>query len=105
MKTFRVELSTRAEFELDEAANWIAALAPEAASRWYWGIISAIGSLSAFPRRCSLANEHANFPYELRQLLYGRTRSYRAVFTIHEEVVTVLAIRHAKQADLLPEDV
>ncbi|MEX2172133.1 MAG: type II toxin-antitoxin system RelE/ParE family toxin [Pirellulales bacterium] len=105
MTTYRVELTPRAECELDEAANWIASSAPETAQRWYWGFISAMESLASYPRRCGLATEQSEFPYELRQLLYGRSRSYRAIFTIRDDTVTVLAIRHAKQADLSPSEV
>jgi plasmid stabilization system protein ParE len=102
--TFQVELTSRAERELDAAANWIATDSPDTAQQWYWGFIAAIDSLSTFPRRCGLATEYERFPFELRQLLYGRHRSYRAVFTIREETVVVLTIRHAKQPDLLPND-
>lgn len=105
MSAYQVQVTGRAKQELREASAWIAADAPETAERWVHGFWTAIESLSTFPRRCSLAGEHARFPYELRQLLYGRSRSYRAIFTIQEDVVTVLAIRHAKQADLTLEDV
>ena len=42
--------------------------------------------------------------FELRQLLYGRRRTYRALFTIREHDVVVLSIRHSAQRDLTPDD-
>jgi hypothetical protein len=48
------------------------------------------------PNRFPLAAEHEQFPYELRELHYGvRGRiTHRAVFTVAEELVLALSVRH-----------
>jgi plasmid stabilization system protein ParE len=80
--TYHVLVTTRAERELNQATDWIAKNAPDTAERWFRGFVKAILTLEENPERCALARENPEFPFELRQLLYGRRRSYRALFTI-----------------------
>ena len=101
---YDVLITNRAERQLNEAADWIARSAPVAADRWFNGFVAAMLGLENNPERCGLAHESPNFPYELRQLLYGRRRNYRALVTIRGKVVVVLAIRHSAQPDVTPED-
>jgi hypothetical protein len=35
--------------DIDEATAWMQARNPEAAHRWYWGLLAAIEGLSEFP--------------------------------------------------------
>jgi hypothetical protein len=51
--------------------------------------------------------ENDTFAYEVRQLAYGLGRrfTHRAVFTIRENDIVILAIRHLAQSDILPDDV
>ena len=100
----RVVLTQRAERELDEATAWIAQYAPETSRRWYWGFIEALYSLQDNPTRCGFARENSLVRQDIRQLLYGQNRSYRAVYTVKGNVVVVLAIRHAAREDLRAED-
>lgn len=103
--TYKVLISRRAQRELNQAADWIAKSAPETAERWFNKFVEALLTLRDNPHRCGFARENPSFPYELRQLLYGRRRNYRALFTIRENSVVVISIRHAAQRDLTPEDV
>jgi plasmid stabilization system protein ParE len=81
--------------DLDEASGWIAARSPEAAERWLNAIESEIHSLAHFPERCPLARENGQFPYELRQLVFGRKHGrYRIIFTLRVGTVHVLHVRH-----------
>ena len=65
--------------------------AGDAGLRWFRRIREAIFSLSEFPQRCPLAPENAEFPFEVRQLIYGkRPHQYRILFTIEEGAVIVL---------------
>lgn len=58
----------------------------------------AIASLATFPKRCPLAPETVSFPFEVRQLLYGRKpHVYRILFTIEGDTVNVLHIRHGRR--------
>jgi hypothetical protein len=53
----------------------------------------------------SLALENEVFADELRQLLYGQgRRAFRILFTIRNEVVFILFVRHTAQDLLKPED-
>ena len=91
---------------LAAAAWWAEHRSAEQAARWYDGFLEAIESLSDDPARHPLAPENGKFPYELRELHFGlgpRT-THRAVFTIRSEAVVVLAVRHAAQRDIVPED-
>jgi plasmid stabilization system protein ParE len=75
----------------------------EAAHTWAVGLMDAINSLKTMPRRCHVARENDSFPYEIRQLLYGKGwRAYRILFTIQEDAVSVLHIRHSAQDDIKP---
>lgn len=104
--SFRVVLAERAERDRDAAFAWYAEnYSPEFASRWYDGIQLALASLSDEPRRCGIAHEDSKFPFELRELLYGRRlHKHRLLFTIHEDLVVVLHIRHSSRRDLTVDD-
>lgn len=101
---YRVIITARAEGELHEATARIAEQAPETAEQWFQGFRRAIRSLADFPRRCGTAPENNAFTFELRQLLYGRRRSYRALFIIRDDAVVVLSIRHTARDYLRPDD-
>jgi hypothetical protein len=57
------------------------------------------------PSRCSLAFENSFFAEEIRQLIYGKGRNtYRILFTVTEDKVQILFVRHSAQKPLLPDD-
>jgi plasmid stabilization system protein ParE len=97
--TFRVELSAQAERDAEAILDWLLSQhAGETGVRWFLALEDAIGSLSTMPGRCPLALESAHFPFEVRQLLYGRKpHVYRILFTIEDETVKILHIRHARR--------
>ncbi len=103
---YGIEISSVAEAEADSAFRQMSQVtSPEKASRWYAGLLNAIESLSAMPKRCPLARENEYFSKEIRQLLYRQGRnSYRILFTIVEgedvSFVRILHIRHAAQQTL-----
>ena len=104
--TYLIEISSVAEAEADSAFLLLSQMtSPEKAREWYEGLLKAIESLSAMPKRCPLARENPYFSKEIRQLLYGKGRkSYRILFTIAESedvpAVRILHIRHAAQQTL-----
>ena len=104
--TYRVEISSVAEAEADQAFLWMAQqISQDAAKRWYQGLLQAIGSLAEMPKRCPLAPENSTFSLEVRQLLYGKGRSkYRVIFAIIENTdnpaVRILHIRHSAKRKL-----
>lgn len=96
-KTYEVVLSAEAEANIEEAVAWIAEADPEAAERWYDGLIEAIGSLSRMPLRCPLAPESklGLIEQEVHQLLYGRHFwKYRILFAVEGRQVLVAHVRH-----------
>jgi plasmid stabilization system protein ParE len=104
MTTYRVIIQPNAEAELDAAYQYRHARAPQAAARWFAGIVDAINSLEQLPARCPLAPENGHFAEEIRQLLCGARRDvFRILFTIQGNTVHVLHIRHGAQQYLHEE--
>jgi plasmid stabilization system protein ParE len=102
--TYQVVLTDRAARDLDETYRWCAEQAPKAAVGWYNGFLDALNSLAHNPERCPVAAETRKLSVEVRQLLYGRRRSYRALFLVRERTVVVLHIRHTARRAAVPED-
>jgi plasmid stabilization system protein ParE len=97
--TFRVETTATAEQDADAVLEWLLSEhAGEAGTRWFAALEDAIASLAKLPARCPLAPENAVFPFEIRHLLYGRKPNvYRILFTIEDQTVYVLHIRHGRR--------
>lgn len=99
---YRVEVSAQAESDAEAILEWlIAEHAGETGIRWFLALEDAIASLATFPGRCSIAPESKAFPFQVRQLLYGRRpHVYRILFTVEGETVNVLHIRHGRRKPL-----
>lgn len=100
---YRVNITPRAERDLEELYHAIAAGHSGAALTWYRGFKRAILSLEEYPNRCPVAPESAR----LRHLLFGRKpHSYRAIFRILEKQpeVEVLHIRHRARQKIRADD-
>jgi plasmid stabilization system protein ParE len=100
--TFRVETTAAAEEDADAILAWLMSeRAGDTGVRWFAALQDAVASLAEFPARCPLAPEDAVFPFEVRQLLYGRKpHVYRILFTIKDQTVYVLHIRHGRRQPL-----
>jgi plasmid stabilization system protein ParE len=96
---FRVETTAQAERDGEEILAWLLSQdAGETGERWFRALEEAIDSLATFPKRCPLAPESTRFAFEVRQLLYGRRpHVYRILFTIENDTVYVLHIRHGRR--------
>jgi len=96
---FHVKTTATAEQEADAILDWlISQHAGGAGTRWFLALQDAIASLAEFPERCPLAPESAVFPFEVRQLVYGRpSHVYRILFTIEDNTVLVMHIRHGRR--------
>lgn len=99
---FRVEISLRAERDLDRIlTRLLAEYAGEAGVQWFIGLRKAIYTLNEFPARCPTAPENRTSRREIRQLLYGnRPHIYRVLFTIRDDLVRVTHVRGPKQNTL-----
>lgn len=98
---YRVAVTEVAAAEIDSAYEWIEERAPDAAERWYDGLMAAVGSLRHHPRRYARVPMAESDGPEIRQLIYGRRRGqYRVLFVVHEDTVEVLNVRHSARAPI-----
>lgn len=104
---YTVVNTRRAERDLSAAARWWAENRSAAqADRWLAEMQKKIESLAESPLRCPLAPERERFTTELRELHFrvGRRPTHRIIFTVADDVVLVLAVRHVAQDELQPDD-
>ncbi|WP_417748440.1 type II toxin-antitoxin system RelE/ParE family toxin [Rosistilla oblonga] len=86
---------------------WSTHHSSEQAARWLDAVQSQLESIAEFPESHSLAAENDDFAYEIREKRVGlgaRPR-YRAVFTLADDAIYVLAIRAAEQNRLTEDQV
>jgi len=106
--TYEVVLTDKAQEELDAAHDWWARhRSAEQAARWYNTFADALLALAENPNRCPLSAEVPSFPCEIRDLYFGlgSRPTHRAVFTVRDRLILVLAIRHLAQGTMTTEDV
>lgn len=96
---FRVEITPEAEDDGEAILAWLLSQgAGDTGIRWFLALEDAIASLADFPERCPLAPENKEFPFEVRQLIYGRKpHVYRILFTIEGDVAHILHIIHGRR--------
>ncbi len=90
--SYEVFVTDEASVQLFECASYIEQDSPEAAQKWVRSILQKIYRLANFPEAYPLALENHTHERELRQMAFG---SYRVIFWITGESVTVLSVRHA----------
>ena len=102
--TYRIIIEPTAEHEIRAAVRWKTENSSFAvAGRWYNNVLKKIRTLRTHPARCPLASENDRVPLEIRELLHGRRRDvFRIIFTIQDESVVILYIRHSAQQELEP---
>jgi len=94
---YLVELTARAERDLNLLYDQTRAAESIAAARRFNSLEEAIYTLERLPRRCPLAPEDKKTRLPLRHLLYGRKPNvYRVIYGIDQprRTVRVLTIRH-----------
>lgn len=101
MKRWNVIVELPAQKDIAKAYYWIAERNTEAADRWFGGLYKTIGSLETFPERAPLAPESKHLQCEIREIFHGRRQhKYRILFTILENEVHVLHVRHGARLAL-----
>ena len=98
-----VELSFRAEKDLDDILAWIASRSPQGARMWLARWREVCSLLSERPETCLLAPENSDHEEDIRQIVF-KTRSgrkYRALFVIRGNRVFITNLRGPGQ-DLVP---
>jgi plasmid stabilization system protein ParE len=101
---FRVKITDFALADAEEYVEYIRIKGrkPEAAERWFRGLVEAIYSLEQNPGRCPVIPEQREFEFEVRHLIY---RSHRLIFAIDSagKAVTVFRVYHGKRRRLSVE--
>ena len=104
--TYRVVIMPRAERDLRTIYQCIRRNAPRAAKDWIKRARHSARSLARHPQRCPLAPESASFDEPIRELFFGSGSrgTYRFLFTVVEETVYVLHVRHGSMLPLSPDE-
>lgn len=104
---YRVVLTEKAEADVDSVLRWFHdQRATEAGSRWFKQLMSRLNTLEQHPDRCSLAVESEEVGLEIRELLLGRRRyTYRILFSISAQTVTILRVWHSSRDAITRDDV
>ncbi|AFZ26052.1 plasmid stabilization system protein [Cylindrospermum stagnale PCC 7417] len=101
---YQIIIQPAAQRAIEEAYLWFSNFSHRKARTWLEGLYKSILSLEKMPSRCSLAFENNFFDSEIRQLIYGKGRnSYRILFTIVDDTVQILFVRHAAQKPMIDE--
>ena len=106
--TYRVEVTRRAERDLELLYLEKNAADSLAARNWFNGLEHAVLSLAEYPARCPKAPESARMKRFLRHLMYGKKpHVYRVIFEIDEQrgMVRVLTVRHGARRRMKKPDV
>ncbi|MGK7932929.1 MAG: type II toxin-antitoxin system RelE/ParE family toxin [Microcystaceae cyanobacterium] len=101
---YLVIIQPEAQKAIENTYFWLSNTSSRQARKWLEGLNKAILSLETMPLRCSLAFENEFFEKEIRQLIYGKGRNaYRILFTVFDDKVQILFIRHAAQKPVIDE--
>ena len=90
--TFRVDISSAAENDIQEIWSFIARDDPETATRFIRQLKKRVNTLQRSPRRCPLISENTLMHSRYRHLVYGK---YRAIFRISDKRVLIVRVIHA----------
>lgn len=97
MKHYRVFITPFAEENIREAYEWFLAENPAYAAKWLDSIRSGICGLENLPESHPISPESMDFDCEIRCLIIGRGVPWRIFFTIDNETVHVLHVRHGSR--------
>ena len=100
--TYLVELTEKAQIEVDRIYLWHSKRDLDLAHRWHEGFVTTLNSLTAMPGRCPIARENEDFSgITVRQRIYGK---YRILFHVIEPqepetegLVRILHVLHGAQ--------
>ncbi|OWK42931.1 type II toxin-antitoxin system RelE/ParE family toxin [Fimbriiglobus ruber] len=104
--SFTVVLLPRAKADIRTIGEWFGKPNKSAEARWRKRILQAVDALTTDPVRYPLAEDAMDLGLDLRELIVGRRRgiAHRILFTIDDQTVHVLRVRHASQDRLSDDD-
>lgn len=98
---FQVDITDPALVDAEDYVGFIRDVRkePEAANRWFRGLVQAIYSLEDLPGRCPAIPEQDEFSFEVRHLLYF---SHRIIFRVEREKnrVVIFRVYHSSRQGL-----
>lgn len=99
---YRVVITKPAKNDVFEIYQWLLdEVSSNKAGEWLIEIEEAIHSFSKMPYQCPLARENQFVNAGIRVLLHGKNiGQYRILFTIEQNCVHVLHVRHASRFTL-----
>ena len=101
MTRFEVIILPAAERDIGKIYAGISEFDADTAARWYNRLMEVIFSLDIFPEHCPLAPENKFLKTEIREIFHGRRQhKYRILFTVSENEVHVLHVRHGARLAL-----
>ena len=95
----RVRLSQRARRDIEEAYLYIRRDAPLRATQWRSKLRQAVRSLKVFPKRHAVLFDEATAGRTIRQMTFG---TYLVLYSVDDQVVNVLTIRHSARRPMEP---
>lgn len=108
---YRIEISPTAIDDVDRIFEWIKERSQslDVAAKWLDDCYKVILTLEEMPERCSRAPESEQIGIDIRQLLYGRKKGYRILFTLelqgtNEGVVRIHRVLNSAQERLRYEE-
>ncbi|WP_246879185.1 type II toxin-antitoxin system RelE/ParE family toxin [Thalassospira sp. ER-Se-21-Dark] len=104
MKHYRVIIAPNAAQDIREAFEWFRIENPAYAKTWRDGLRTAITALETLPFKNPVAPESKEFDVKIRQLLYGRGTPWRIFYSVNDQQVSILHIRHGRQDYWRPTD-
>jgi len=97
----KVELSRRAQRDVESLYLCIRRDAPQRAARWRQRLLDLIDSLERFPERHAPAPEAEAASLDVRQMLFG---AYRVLYVVDGDTVSVLTVRHGARQFMEPDE-
>ena len=102
---FQVDITEPALADAEDYVRFIREVRkqPEAAERWFRGLVRAIYSLEELPERCPVIPEREDFSFEIRHLIYF---SHRIIFRVERDRnrVVVFRVYHGSRQALAEGD-
>jgi len=101
----KIDVASKPRADVRRNANWLPrTFSVRTADRWNLGIIADISTLALHPEQHPLAEEAIALGVMLRCKLHGRRpQVFRILFTVTDDSVQVIRVRHAAQ-DRVTED-
>lgn len=94
----RVLVSARPVLDIQRNAEWWAAHHSRLqAAEWFCCVYDQLEAIGRSPLSYGLSLENGLFPFEVRDALvgFGSRKSYRAIFGVHEDHLTVYRVLRA----------